>query len=232
MDTNQLRPDHDHAETAERSLARLLKLSGEREAPSAEATARAHAAALESWHESLRHARAKRIRYTLSSLAAVLGIVVIGAVSWNSLRTQGQAPVVLAQVVGLSAPATLIAPNGERIDATIGTPIATNVQLDTQSGRAAIKIGDSLSLRLDKNTQLRFEDDSHVRLLAGAIYIDSGGLNAASDLRILTPAGEVRHEGDTVPSSSAWGAYANQSARRTRAAARNTKWQRDIDRGW
>lgn len=194
MSTNQFRPEHNHAETSERSLARLLKLSGERETPSAEATARAHAAALETWQDSLWKVRATRIRYVLSGLAAAFSIALVGAIMLTS-TTQQTTPVSVAYIVGLSAPATLIDPNGGRSEANIGTPIATSAQLQTRTGRGSLRIGESLSLRIDTNTQLRFVGPSHVRLLAGAVYVDSGGLNAASNLRILTPAGEVHHEG-------------------------------------
>jgi ferric-dicitrate binding protein FerR (iron transport regulator) len=125
----------------------------------------------------------------------MLGIVFIGAAAWNALDVERAAPRTFAQVVALSAPATILTSNGAATEVNLGAAITTRMQLHTRSGRGALAVGDSLSLRLDTDTQVRFDDANQVRLLAGAIYVDSGGLNAASDLRILTPAGEVRHEG-------------------------------------
>jgi ferric-dicitrate binding protein FerR (iron transport regulator) len=51
------------------------------------------------------------------------------------------------------------------------------------------------SLRLDRDTHLRVDGRDHVTLLAGSLYVDSGGLNVSSALRIATPAGEIGHIG-------------------------------------
>jgi transmembrane sensor len=59
----------------------------------------------------------------------------------------------------------------------------------------AITVGDSLSLRVDRHTRIRFDGRDQVTLFAGALYIDSGGINAVPALRIETPAGVVRHVG-------------------------------------
>lgn len=194
VNPNETGSDHDQ-EATERSLARLLKLSGERENPSPEATARAHAAAHDAWQGSLREARVARQRNVITRLAAVFSIALIGALAWKVFNTPPDSPLVVAHITGVSAPTTLTNASGERLDATAGIPIRMKSRLQTETGRASLKIGDALSLRLDTNSELLFEDDSSIRLLAGAIYIDSGGLNAATNLRVLTPAGEVQHEG-------------------------------------
>jgi ferric-dicitrate binding protein FerR (iron transport regulator) len=59
----------------------------------------------------------------------------------------------------------------------------------------ALTVGDALSLRVDRKSRLRFDGPDRVTLLAGAIYVDSGGLGAHAPLRIDTPAGVVRHRG-------------------------------------
>jgi ferric-dicitrate binding protein FerR (iron transport regulator) len=67
--------------------------------------------------------------------------------------------------------------------------------LETADGRVALTLGNSLSLRMNRHTRMRFDSPSDVTLLAGDIYVDSGGVNAAGRLRIETPAGVVRHVG-------------------------------------
>jgi ferric-dicitrate binding protein FerR (iron transport regulator) len=125
----------------------------------------------------------------------MLSIVLVGAAAWNAVDVERTAPRTLARIVALSAPATTLTSDGVVSEVNLGAAITTSMQLHTRSGRGALAMGDSLSLRLDTDTRVRFEDENQIRLLAGAIYVDSGGLNAASHLRILTPAGEVRHEG-------------------------------------
>ena len=73
--------------------------------------------------------------------------------------------------------------------------IHTGTTLATSEGRVALTFGDSLSLRIDRQTRLRFDSREQMTLLAGALYVDSGGINAVPALRIETPAGVVRHVG-------------------------------------
>jgi ferric-dicitrate binding protein FerR (iron transport regulator) len=76
-----------------------------------------------------------------------------------------------------------------------GAPVHEGVTVSTGKGRAAFLLGGSLSLRVDRDTQLEFVSEDRVRLAKGSVYVDSGGINATSGLRIETPAGEVRHLG-------------------------------------
>ena len=79
--------------------------------------------------------------------------------------------------------------------ARVALPIHAGTTLSTSEGRVALTFGDSLSLRIDRHTRLRFDSREQVTLLAGALYVDSGGINAVPALRIETPAGAVRHVG-------------------------------------
>jgi hypothetical protein len=64
-------------------------------------------------------------------------------------------------------------------------------------GHAALALSEGVSLRLDHDTRIAFEDAKHVEVLAGAIYVDSGisPVSTAAPLRVDTPAGAVRHIG-------------------------------------
>jgi ferric-dicitrate binding protein FerR (iron transport regulator) len=75
------------------------------------------------------------------------------------------------------------------------TEVMSGHAIETSDGRVVLALGNSLSLRMNRFTRLRFDSPSDVTLLAGGIYVDSGGINAAGGLRIETPAGEVRHVG-------------------------------------
>ena len=194
-----MRPDKqptciEPTDRSEHSLARLLKLSGERETPSSHAAARAHAAALEVWNASLRQERSAHRRQMLSRIAAVLVIALIGAVTWMSFDQRASLPTV-AHIVTAIGEAVIVNSEGEPLSGASGAMVPASAQLRTREGRAALSVGDSLSLRVNVDSTVRFDGENEITLLAGAIYVDSGGLNANSGLRILTPAGEVRHEG-------------------------------------
>lgn len=170
------------------NLEALLKLAGERDQPSAEGVERARAAARLSWQRALDRAAAKPARarrrwmYALAAGLAALST----AVFW--LRPPPTPPVTVAHMVkGEARVATRLL--------SAGAPLHAGDELSTGGERAALGVGDALSLRLDRHTRLRFEGMGHVTLLAGAVYVDSGGLNATAALRIDTPAGVVRHVG-------------------------------------
>jgi ferric-dicitrate binding protein FerR (iron transport regulator) len=76
----------------------------------------------------------------------------------------------------------------------VNQAVSTGTTVVTQ-GRVALSLGGASSLRLDRDTRLRVDSRDHVTLLAGSLYVDSGGLNASSSLRIATPAGEIGHIG-------------------------------------
>ena len=184
----------DSSERSEHSLARLLKLSGERETPSSQATAHAHTAALEVWNASLRQERSAYRRRMLSRIAAVLGIALIGAVTWISFAQRASLRSV-AHVVTAVGETVIVNSDDEPMSIASGATVPARAQLRTRKGRAALSVGDSLSLRMNVDSTLRFDGENEITLLSGAIYVDSGGLSANSHLRILTPAGEVRHTG-------------------------------------
>jgi ferric-dicitrate binding protein FerR (iron transport regulator) len=165
--TNTPQPDRDH------EFARLLKLAGERDVPHPDRMERARAAAHASWQRDVK-----------TALALYFGI------GRPSLPT-----VIVAHVVATEGNASVLASKDDPIAAMQDLPVHAGSELATRDGRVALTLGDSLSLRLDRKTRVRFVDASHVTLLEGAAYVDSGGLNAAPFLRIATPAGEVRHVG-------------------------------------
>jgi ferric-dicitrate binding protein FerR (iron transport regulator) len=170
----------------ETAVQQLIRLAGERDMPSPEATERARAAALESWQASLAlQAGGTRRTTRWLPLAAAAGIALVaGSLYWFNTRTAD--PVLLVAHVSTVDDHAALRP---------GQKIYSASTLQTTSGRVALTFGDSLSLRLDRNTRLRFDSAEGVTLLDGSVYVDSGGVNAVTRLRIVTPAGEVRHVG-------------------------------------
>jgi ferric-dicitrate binding protein FerR (iron transport regulator) len=204
MHQDEERPSGD-AETSERSVARLLKLSGERIAPSEEATTRAHAAALDAWQTSVDDGRSKNRRAVMWRLAAVVALFTIGAIVWTSFSSSLRPTRIVAHSVLVTGDVELIGAKNDPRAFAARNIVQVQSQLVTREGVASLSVGDSLSLRVNRHSRLRFDAENQITLLAGMIYVDSGGLSAHSDLRILTPAGEVRHEGTQYQVSVAAG---------------------------
>jgi ferric-dicitrate binding protein FerR (iron transport regulator) len=76
--------------------------------------------------------------------------------------------------------------------ATVGEVIDTG-----STGRAALALSGSVSLRLDRDTRVALRDSQHVVIERGAVYVDSGSTPQPDDerLEVVTPAGAVRHVG-------------------------------------
>jgi hypothetical protein len=175
----------------DRSVETLIRLAGEREMPSGEATARARAAAEQSWRRLREDGPARPRSRVPLAMAATLGLVVLG---WYAM-TQRDAPppVVVARVAALEGDARVRHGRSAAM-AKVGDEVLAGSTLSTR-GRLAAWVADVLSLRLDENTRLRFDGRDHVTLLEGALYVDSGGLGLGPPLTITTPAGDLRHIG-------------------------------------
>ena len=177
----------------DRSIETLIRLAGEREMPSHEATTRARDAARESWRRMLAD-KPSRARPRLPlALAAALMLIVLGWYAWTQ-REPAPPPVLIARVVTVDGAARIA--RGRDLQLAIrAADLTTGAILQTGAGRAAVTIANALSLRLGYDTRLRFDGRDQVTLLQGSLYVDSGGLGIGPPLTIHTPAGEVRHIG-------------------------------------
>jgi hypothetical protein len=180
----------------ESSVERLIKLAGEPDMPSREGTRRAREASEAAWRQMLarqerRTGRAGRFLFLGLATAASVALV-----SWLVARSEVEppAPVTVARVLTLDGVA-VAREGGDSRALSVNSPLGTGMTLETADGRMAMIFGSALSLRVDRGTRLTFDAADQVTLLAGTLYVDSGGLNAPSALKIRTPAGEVSHIG-------------------------------------
>jgi ferric-dicitrate binding protein FerR (iron transport regulator) len=176
-------------------IERLIKLAGGRDMPTSEGMERARLAAHESWRRMLKQsASPRRSRFkTMLGFAMAASLAAIGVLLWTQ-RPLPVAPELVARIATLTGEARLLGEHAES-PARVALPIHAGTTLSTNEGRVAFTFGDSLSLRIDRHTRLRFDSREQVTLLVGALYVDSGGINALPALRIETPAGAVRHVG-------------------------------------
>jgi ferric-dicitrate binding protein FerR (iron transport regulator) len=182
---------------SERSVEQLMKLAGEREMPAADAMERARLAAHDSWQKLLRQRSApvpaprRWLRISLG-LAAAASVVFVALLAF--VPPAAPPPQVSARVVSLEGGALSHGRAGDTVVFS-ASDVMAGTTLETVEGRVALTLDGALSLRMNRHTRLRFDSPSGVTLLAGDIYVDSGGVNAAGRLRIETPAGVVRHVG-------------------------------------
>jgi len=175
---------------SERSIERLIKLAGERDMPTAEGMERARLATHEAWSRMLAAAPRRSWLKPVWGFALAAGVAALALFMWTQ-RPMGAAPELVARISMLTGDALF---EGKAV-ARVAQPIHAGTTLATSDGRVALTLGDSLSLRIDRHTRIRFDGRDRVTLFAGALYVDSGGINAVPALRIETPAGEVRHVG-------------------------------------
>lgn len=178
----------------EKSVARLLQLAGERMAPRSVPMERARAAAHQSWQRML--AQRSPVQPTARRTPGwAVGFAAAASVVLAVILYRGPAPdVTVARVERVAGAVQMEFGGRSPVIVRDGMPIPAGGRLLTRDARAALSLGESLSLRMNRNTTVDFGEGA-VTLQQGAIYVDTGHSPAKSFLRIVTPAGEVRHVG-------------------------------------
>lgn len=151
-------------------LARLLRVAGHRPAPPADALARMRAHVHGEWQAMLARRRRRQIFAVAASMLLAIGVSVP-----LLLRGPGAAVVAVAQLQGTAAD----------LDITRGTRAARQLAADRfavgdelRTGTHAIALTRTDdprgALRLASGSRLRWTDSTHVELLQGRLYVDTG----------------------------------------------------------
>ena len=184
--------DHDAPGTD--PIAELVRLAGARPAVPRERALRVEAAVREAWAEAAGLRQRRRVAgwVAAASLAAALALA-LGLGFWQ--RAAPPAPDV-ATVERVSGRVSGGAELGEREEGgplIAGAAVAAGASVATaDDGRAALRLLDGPSLRLDVDTRLTLLAPDRVRLTAGAVYVDSQG---GRPVTVETPWGEVEERG-------------------------------------
>jgi ferric-dicitrate binding protein FerR (iron transport regulator) len=188
---------------ADTPIAELLRLAGPRPQPTPSRAAEALAAVEAQWQRTVRR---RRLRRSLGRLAvAAVLLLALAGVARLSRRPAAPQPV-LATLVGLS--------DVVRVRPTAGSPaspirpgdgVTAGATLESgPDGRAAFRLADGTSLRLDRDTRVLLEAASRLTLERGAVYVDSHALattnananaSMSAGLQIRTSQGIVRDIG-------------------------------------
>lgn len=184
-------PNSPGPESATDKLAQLVAKAGPRTTPPAVLETEVRAAVHAEW---LHLTQARKVRQQRRWLSAAAVLLVAVGTSWLALNrmndTVSDSPAMaIASVTQVHGTAML---NDAAL--TSGKVIRSGEVLLTQAdGGLRVALTNGISVRIDRNTQLRWLDSDELQLQQGAVYVDSHD-NAAA-LTIHTEHGNVTHLG-------------------------------------
>ncbi len=145
------------------------------------------------WRRVVARRRRKRVGIAFAA-AASLALVAIGVPRLMNLETVS-APPPVAVVERAEASPSLVTDAGTTA-LVAGDVLMAGGSVATGNGRLALRLGERLSLRLDRRTRVTFASPERLKISAGRVYVDTGVDGASSDRLVLeTPFGEVTHVG-------------------------------------
>ncbi len=179
----------------EDAATHLLRLAGPRPAVPADRAERVRRAVHDRWQARAR-TRAVRRRLVLggSALAAAAAIVLAVRIIAPGRGVPAPAPGAVVATVERASGLVRETPAGTgRLEP--GAAVHAGDRLATgPGGGAALRIGDGLSVRLDRESRIRLIDRGIIDLSAGAIYVDTGR-HEGGGLEVRTPWGTARDIG-------------------------------------
>jgi ferric-dicitrate binding protein FerR (iron transport regulator) len=187
---NAERPESEQSNDA---LAALVRAAGPRPMPRPEEMARARDRVHTEWRASVASQRRGRWRW-LAAAAGVVLAVGIGFSLW--MRPDLTLEVAVARRV--SGDVQLSRGGGARLETLrAGAALSVGAEVSTSAaGRALLSLSDGVEVRIDRQSRVLVDSPRSLRLLAGALYVDTrSSSEGARALEILTNAGVIRHVG-------------------------------------
>jgi ferric-dicitrate binding protein FerR (iron transport regulator) len=183
--------DRDRNTVDSDAAVELLLLAGPRKQVPPEREQRALAEVEEHWQRRVAARRRRRNRVlVVASLAAAASLLMAVLV-----RHRGPIPALEVATVEVVHGSLLSVGEGWH-ELAVGASIAAGSTIATEEhDRAALRLLDGASLRLDVGTRLTFEAKELARLERGAVYIDSGAESELGTLTVSTALGEVNEVG-------------------------------------
>lgn len=194
--SNETRSGRDADPEREDALGRLIARAGRRAEPPELLEAHVRAAVHAEW-QRVTDARRKR-NYMIAAAAAVAAFAAVG-LGTLALKPEPVAATAVGQIVRASGEVQVTTPDARatRIGAApfeeivrVGDVLSTGA-----SSGINLALQHDVSVRLAPATRLEWLEPLRVRLLAGAIYVDSPRANAAAKFVIDTDYGEITHVG-------------------------------------
>lgn len=174
-------------------VAALLRQVGARREPPADLVQQVRQAVHAEWREAVDE-RARRRRSFAYGLAASIAVLVM--VSSIALRWTISQPSVVGTIALIEGRLRSDA-GGDSPGVRVGETVHAGDALRTDAGsRAALEIGQGMSVRIDRDSLVEFVAPDRLVLRSGAVYVDARpGKVVPDDFVIQTRAGDVRHLG-------------------------------------
>jgi ferric-dicitrate binding protein FerR (iron transport regulator) len=184
-------------------LADLVRAVGRRSTPPDEDYDYVFEAAKRSWENKVRSRR--RSKWLLAAAAATVtfGLSLASFMHWMPRKP----PLVVASVSALHGRAGILVPGESawrELAAGAHVPAGAKVRTGATSG-LALTLTQGQSVRIDQRSEITVESQEAMRLLVGAVYVDSGVEPQTSSLRIDTNIGTVRDVGTIFEVRSTFG---------------------------
>lgn len=184
--------DREREQNGADAALELLRLAGPRPEPPVAAADRVRSAVHSHWTD---RTRVDRKRQWMLAAAALLVCGLTFSLWTVHQRAQGRGDL-YAATVDVVRGEVVWTLDGERLALGPNAQIDFGTAIETgESSRAAVRLADGHSLRLDNSSKLSFESPNRVRLDRGAVYVDSEGAAMSEGLRVVTPFAEVREIG-------------------------------------
>jgi hypothetical protein len=179
----------------EETTIRLLRLAGTRAEVRPSRQARVKRAFLDECRASAR-ARVRRRRTLIAAgiLAAAAALVVALRLQSPRLTVIPDRPIVARVERMEGGGARLMAERASPVELQLAHDVRADDWVETGTdGRAALRLAEGASVRLDRASRARFLSATTLELKAGAVYVDSGPASPALEIR--TDLGNVRDVG-------------------------------------
>jgi ferric-dicitrate binding protein FerR (iron transport regulator) len=191
-------PNPEHArstnEPDDEALGELLKEVGRRDLPPADFTRDLKATLHAEWRAGVDRRQAARRRWAWGgAVAATLAAVAIGV----GVRSTDTAAIETGRIARVAGPLTIVTHDARTLSAAVDQSITVGERLQTHAAsRAAVQLANGVTLRLDHDTDLRFDAGNRITLAQGALYVDAGAEGQAGRALVVdTSHGSVRHLG-------------------------------------
>ena len=181
----------DRSSPSDETISRLLQLAGHRPPIPEWDTAVVKRAARAEWQKKVTSRRRRTLYRRVGGFLAAAAVLLVALGLW--LIPTG--PDTSLQVATFESGAVTAwnARGSESTGPALGDAIFAGTSVETAQSRAAFRLADGTSVRLDSRTRLRWLSETAMELDHGAVYLDSGP--SAGGLEVRTPLGIARDVG-------------------------------------
>jgi ferric-dicitrate binding protein FerR (iron transport regulator) len=193
--TERSKPGHGEARDDEIDVVRWLRLTSPRPVVETERTARVRAAVHQAWRNALKQ-RQRQYRMWWTAAAAIALVSTMGAWMWNRGVEPTPSPrSAVGVVLALSgaSPVMMRTPEGAR-PLQVGDAVSLGADVRTNAPASLSWLEPRVQVRVDANTNLRFNGPRVVFVERGRVYFDTGS-NGARAIEVQTPRGTVHDVG-------------------------------------